>query len=134
MTSEIINHNYIEIHNDCHAAGIVAGIKAKPTPMMVGEAKSPFSNEIDYEKQTYLLDDGACGYAWITIRPGNSKLANAYKKLGLAKPAYGGGVSVWVNEFGQSVERKTAYANAYAIKLRELCPSVTNIYADSRLD
>jgi hypothetical protein len=101
--------------------------------MMVGEGKSIFSNEIDYTKKTYLLDEGACGFAWITIRPGNSKLANAYKKLGLAKSAYGGGVSVWVGEFGQSIDRKSAYANAYAEKLRELTGE-ERIYGESRLD
>lgn len=125
--------NYSEIHNDCHAAGIAAGIKCRPIPMMVGEAKSIFSNEIDYTKQTYLLDEGACGFAWVTIHPGNSKLANAYKKLGLARPAYGGGVQIWVSEFGQSIDRKEAYAYAYAKKLKELTGE-ERIYAGSRLD
>jgi hypothetical protein len=125
--------NYQKIHADCHAAGLNAGVAAKPTPMMVGTAKSIFSNEIDYTKPTYRVDDGPCGFASINIYPGNSKLANAYKKLGLARKAYGGGVSVSVHEFGQSYERKMAYASAYAAKLSELT-GVDRIYADGRLD
>jgi hypothetical protein len=37
------------------------------------------------------------------------------------------------NEFGQSVDRKYAYAQAYAAKLRELT-GVERIYPGSRLD
>jgi hypothetical protein len=125
--------NYSQIHNECHAAGMAAGINCRPMPMLVGEGTSLFSNEIDYNRPTYFVESGACGFAWVTIYPGNSKLANAYKKLGLARKAYGGGVQVWVSEFGQSVERKEAYAVAYARKLQELTGE-TRIYPGSRLD
>jgi len=125
--------NYSEIHNECHAAGMVAGEAVRPIPMVVGEGKSFFSNEIDYTKRTYVLDDGPCGFAWVNIYPGNCKVANQYKKMGLAKPAYGGGVQMWITEFGQSVDRKLAYANAYAAKLRELTGH-ERIYGGSRLD
>lgn len=125
--------NYQTIHNECHEAGMIAGANVRVNPMLVGEATSIFSNEIDYNKPTYILDDGPCGFAWVNIYPGNCKLANQYKKLGLARPAYGGGVQMWVHEFGQSVDRKYAYAQAYAAKLQELT-GVERIYADSRLD
>lgn len=125
--------NYQAIHNECHEAGMIAGANLRTTPMLVGEATSVFSNEIDYSKPTYVVDDGPCGFAWVTIYPGNCRLANQYKKLGLAKPAYGGGVQLWINEFGQSVDRKYAYAQAYAAKLRELT-GVERIYPGSRLD
>ena len=125
--------NYEAIHNECHEAGMIAGANLRTTPMLVGETTSPFGNEIDYTKPTYVVDDGPCGFAWVTIHPGNSKLANQYKKLGLARPHYGGGVSMWINEFGQSVDRKYAYAQAYAAKLRELT-GVERIYPGSRLD
>lgn len=128
-----MNMNYQTIHNECHEAGMIAGANVRVNPMLVGEATSIFSNEIDYNKPTYILDDGPCGFAWVNIYPGNCKLANQYKKLGLARPAYGGGVQMWVHEFGQSVDRKYAYAQAYAAKLQELT-GVERIYADSRLD
>lgn len=125
--------NYQAIHNECHEAGMIAGANVRINPMLVGEATSIFSNEIDYSKPTYVVNDGPCGFAYINIYPGNCKLANQYKKLGLARPAYGGGVQIWVHEFGQSVDRKYAYAQAYAAKLRELT-GVERIYAGSRLD
>jgi len=125
--------NYSLIHEDCHAAGMAAGIKVNPTPMIVGEAKSLLSNEIDHTKKTYYVDEGPCGYAWVNIYPGNSRLANQYKKLGIARASYNGGVEYWVSEFGQGVDRKEAYALAYAAKLRELTGE-ERIYAGSRLD
>jgi len=125
--------NYSLIHEDCHAAGLAAGIKAETNAMIVGSPKSLLDNEIDYTKKTYLLDEGPCGYAWVTIRPGNSKLANAYKKLGLAKKAWNGGVDFWVSEFGQGVQRKEAYARAYAAKLQELTGH-DRVTVGSRLD
>lgn len=125
--------NYQAIHNECHEAGMIAGANVKANPIVVGESTTPFGNDIDYTKPTYTIDDGPCGFAWINIYPGNCKLANAYKKLGLARPAYGGGVQVWVHEFNQSHDRKYAYAQAYAIKLRELT-GVERIYSNSRLD
>lgn len=125
--------NYQAIHNECHEAGMIAGANFRTTPMLVGEATSIFSNEIDYSKPTFVVDDGPCGFAWVNIYPGNCRLANQYKKLGLAKPAYGGGVQIWISEFGQSADRKYAYAQAYAAKLRELT-SVERIYPGSRLD
>ena len=128
-----MNMNYQAIHNECHEAGMIAGANVRTTPMLVGEATSVLSREIDYTKPTYVVDDGPCGFAWVTIYPGNSRLANQYKKLGLARPAYGGGVQTWVSEFGQSADRKYAYAQAYAAKLQELTGE-TRIYAGSRLD
>ena len=125
--------NYEAIHEECHAAGMIAGKAVRSNPMIVGEPTTLFGNEIDYTKRTYVLDDGPCGYAWVNIHPGNCKVANQYKKMGLARPAYGGGVQMWVSEFGQSVDRKTAYANAYADKLRAVTGH-EQIYGGSRLD
>lgn len=63
-----------------------------------------------------------CGFAWITIYPGNCRLANQAKKLlDNASPAYGGGVQIWVRDGGnQSMSRRETYAKAYTKKLREL--------------
>ena len=40
-----------------------------PTPMMVGEPTTPLGNDIDYSKDTWLVNDGVCGFAWINIKP-----------------------------------------------------------------
>lgn len=83
----------------------------------------------------YSEDWGACGFAWVKIRPGTSKLARAAKKYAGASKSYNGGVDIWVSFGGQSVSVKKSYANAYARKLSELTGTGENqIYGQSRLD
>lgn len=56
-----------------------------------------------------------CGFAWVTIKPATSKFARALKASGVARAAYGGGLSVW-NPGGsqtQSMDVKEAGAWAY---------------------
>ena len=114
-----------------HEAGLAAGKAATPTPMVVGTPTTPLSDDIDPTKQTYYVSEGACGFAWVTIRPGNSSLARQARKLGLADSAYGGGVSIWVSDHGQSIDRKARHAAAYATVLRE---HGVNATSNSRLD
>jgi hypothetical protein len=101
---------FSEIVQQAHEAGEKAGIECRPLPMGIADTAG---NLID------IIDDGACGFAWVTIKPANSSFAVWAKKQGLARSAYGGGVMIWVRGFGQSVERKTAYAGAYAKVLRD---------------
>lgn len=81
----------------------------------------------------------ACGFAWIVIRPGNCKFANWLKKEKSASKHYNGGVSLWVSKFGQSHDKKKAYARAFAdtieneLILTQILPNMT-VHAGSRLD
>lgn len=124
--------NFRELYDKAHAAGMAAGAACSPAPMVVGHAASLFGDGIDYNKPTYYVPDGPCGFAWVTVKPGNGRLANWLKKMGLARKAYGGGVSVWVSEFGQSMARKEAYASAFAKVLR--AAGFSRVYAESRMD
>jgi hypothetical protein len=104
------------------AAGREAVANLKVTPMIVGQAKSLFSNEIDYTKPVEVVESGACGFAWISVYPefkGNTRLGKQeravleefeFEQDYCNKAKY----TRWVSEFGQSLERKTAYANAAA--------------------
>ena len=123
--------DYQILYNDARLAGLEAGQKACPTPMIVGQPTTLFGNEIDYSKPTYHVASGVCGFAWVVVRPGNCSFAVWARKAGLAKKDYYGGVSFWVSDFGQSMERKEAYAHAFANRL-----SVAGIkaYAQSRMD
>lgn len=103
-------------------AGLKAGIEAAPVPMHVID---------ELRGQLWRVDDGACGFAWITVKPANSSFAIWAKKNGIMRPAYGGGVDYWVSEFGQSIDRKHAFAVAYAAVLRA---AGINAIAGSRLD
>jgi hypothetical protein len=104
------------------AEGIRAGADCMPIPMNVID---------ELRGQLWRVDDGACGFAWVTVKPANCAFANWAKKAGYMRPAYGGGVQYWVSEFGQSVERKSAFAGAFA---RVLCEAGINAFAGSRLD
>ena len=104
-----------------HAKGIEAGRNCKPIPMMVCTSTG---------EPIELLDEGACGFAWVAFA-GNTAWGRWAKKAGIARSHYPSGLCVWVSEFGQSVDRKEAYAAAYAQTLRN---AGIEAHAGSRLD
>lgn len=111
---------YQEIIEEAYKAGIEAGKNARPIPMYVIEQGIPIDR----------IDDGACGFAWVAF-PGNTSFGKWAKKQGLARSHYPSGLCVWVSEFGQSVDRKEAFAGAYAKVLKD---NGIDAYAGSRLD
>jgi hypothetical protein len=111
---------YQEIIDHAYKAGIEAGKNARPIPMYVIDQGIPIDR----------IDDGACGFAWINFA-GNTGFGKWAKKQGIARSHYPSGLCVWVSEFGQSVDRKEAFAGAYARVLKE---NGIDAYAGSRLD
>ena len=111
-----------DVFEKAHEAGMRAVEELIVRPMIVQDGS-----------REYFVADGACGFAWVTIRPGNSKLARAAKQYAGARAAYGGGVQIRISAFNQSIAKKEAYAGAYAAALRGLTGE-TRIYAESRLD
>lgn len=113
-------------------AGRAAAEKCHPTPMLVGSPSTPLGNDIDFSQPTYLVNDGACGFAWVIVRPGNSTFANWLKKQGHARPdSYYGGVNIWIGDYHQSMALKEAHARAMAEVFREAGVSA---YSSSRMD
>lgn len=105
------------------AKGLAAGYGAIPDPMVVTEGSGG---------KSWFVRDGVCGFAWVTVRPGTSSFARWLVKTGQGRKAYGGGVDIWVSGFGQSMQRKEAYAYAMAkVITDELGVSA---YAGSRMD
>jgi hypothetical protein len=80
--------------------------------------------------QSWYVSEGCCGFAWIEFK-GTTPWARWAKKAGKARKNYPTGYSIWVSEFGQSVDRKEAYAKAFAKVLKE---HGVEAYANSRLD
>jgi len=115
------NAGFAALVSVAHAAGIRAGRECRPIPMIVSTASG-----IEIE----CVDDGACGFAWIEFA-GNTAFGRWAKKEGIAGNHYPSGLCIWVHEFGQSVDRKAAYAGAYAQVLRN---SGIDAFANSRLD
>jgi len=101
------------IYDGAHAAGMAAGNASQPIPMIVQQHARVADDTSPVTKQWYV-GDGACGFAWVTIRPGNCSFAKWLREKGLARAHDGGGVSVWVSYFNQSICRKEAYADAFA--------------------
>lgn len=112
------------------AAGKLAAEDAVPTPMVVGSETQPFSGFLDYSKPTYYVSEGLCGFAWVNFK-GNTAFGRWAKRTGRATKSYGGGLQVWVSGFGQSVTRKSAYAQAFATVLTE---AGITAFSGSRLD
>ena len=121
-----------EVYREAYSAGLKAGYEVQVTPMIVGEETSPFSNVIDKTKPTYFVEGGVCGFAWVNISPARGKFVQWLKenKKG-GKNSYSGGYDIWINEFGQSLTRKEAFAQAFAKVLRDYG---VDAYAQSRID
>ena len=120
------------IYSEAHSKGIAAGKACSPTPMIVGQPTTPLGDDIDYSKDTWLVNDGVCGFAWINIKPARGGFVKFLKdnKIG-RKDSYYGGWTIWVSQFGQSVTRKENYARAFA---KVLGDNGITAYNMSRLD
>ena len=114
-----------------HLMGMDAGRRVGVTPMVVGTPTELFGNEIDWDKSTYHVSDGVCGFAGVVIKPARGKFVSYLKSLGMGYKHYYGGWYVSVREFGQSMTRKEAYAEAFAKVLTE---EGMRCYVDSRMD
>ena len=133
MTTLVIKKASVdEVYREAYAAGLKAGNEVQVTPMVVGTETSPFSNIIDETKQTYFVEGGVCGFAWVKIRPARGKFVQFLKDKEIgSKDNYEGGYTIWCHEFGQSLTRKEAFVQAFAKVLREYG---IDAYGQSRID
>ena len=125
--------NYERILAEAHEAGMAAGSAKVATPMTLVQSDL-FDNPIG---KTYYVPEGPCGFAWVvTHEHGNGKFVKYLKSISDGptvgnKYYYGGYYVKWVREFGQSIEKKEAYADAYAAILKDYG---IKAYSGSRLD
>lgn len=121
------------LYTQAHEAGAVAAEASRPTPMVVQQRANPLDDSSPVVHTYAPVEGGVCGFAWINVRPGNSSFAKWLVASGKArKDSYAGGVSIWVHGYGQSMERKSAYADAFAKVLRT--NGFDKAYAGSRID
>lgn len=118
------------LYAKAHEAGHAAAVAVNPVPMVVGEADG-LSNRFKPGGQQWFVSEGVCGFAWIVVRPGNSSFARWLKKEKKASKDYYGGVSLWIRDYNQSMQRKEAYAHAFAGVLKA---AGIEAYGQSRLD
>lgn len=117
------------IYVEAYEAGLKAGNEVGVPKFVVGDAIG-LSNEIDYSKPTFIMD-GLCGFAWATISPARGAFVNYLKSRQVGSKGYYGGYEIWVREFGQSVDRKAAFAGAFRDVLQKYGISAS---VGSRLD
>ncbi len=115
---------------DAKAAGMAAVAKTVVPAMVVSQHASPLDDASPVTHQ-WVVPDGVCGFAWVTLRPGTSKAARFAKKFLGARTAYGGGMQLWVSDFNQSMTKKEAFAEAFAKVLRD---GGVEAFAGSRMD
>ena len=107
---------------EAHKAGMEAGNTVAVTPMVVNTHESPPVLGPTPIIARSIVSDGVCGFAWVTVRPGNCSFAKWLVEQKLARPSgYSGGtgVKIWVHEFNQSLTRKEAFATAFSAVLNK---------------
>ena len=106
--------NYNELYLKAHTAGVAAGSNHRPVPMVVVEHTNLLDDSSPVKRAYPPVTGGVCGFAWINVKPGTSTFARWLKIEGIGKAdSYYGGITIWVSLFGQSYEKKMAYAEAF---------------------
>lgn len=115
------NKAWTSLHNEAHEAGMKASEIHKPAPMGVTDGKN-----------TYVIDGGVCGFAWVKVVPGGCSFARwAKKNIERASKGYPNGLQIWCPLSTQSMTTKEAYCDAYAKVLESRS---VKAYSQSRLD
>lgn len=122
--------DFAAIYAEAHQAGMNAGNNHNPTPMTVCQRANPLDDNSQITKVYAPVMSGVCGFAWISFK-GNTAWAKWAKKNADAHTAYGGGLNIWVHQFGQSMECKEKYADAFSQVLNK---HGIKAYAGSRMD
>lgn len=122
--------NEQSIYQQAHYAGNVAVEMATVTPMVVQQRENPLNDNSELVRE-YFVSDGVCGFASVNVKPANSKFAKYLVANGLGRKSFNGGVSMSVRDFNQSLQKKEAYAYAFARVLNEYG---IKAYVDSRMD
>lgn len=73
----------------------------------------------DRTGESWIIPEGPCGFAWVNVKPGNSRFARWLVKTGKAKKADYGGVYIWISDYQQSYTRKKCHADNLARLLRK---------------
>lgn len=123
-----------EIYAEAEKAAKEAYDTARPTPVIFGQAVGLFGADANrMVPGTERLElEGVCGFAWVEVRPTRSPFAKWLRDNDKGRyDSYKRCVTVWVGGASQSMERKEAYAEAFARVLRSHGISASDC---SRLD
>jgi len=132
--SQTEHDRFSDIFDTANRLGFEANQKFSPQPMIVGESKNLFSDEIDYNKPTYFVEDGVCGFASVIIKPANNRFAKWLVQTGKAYKSDMGGIYIWIHQYNQSMQRKEIHADAMAVYFKNMFPELKQCYVQSRMD
>jgi len=118
------------LYDEASAVGYKAGLACTPNPICVVEHENMLDDNSPI-KHSWYVSEGACGFAWVVVKPGTSSFARWLKKNDIGHKHYYGGWAIWISDHGQSIARKDAHARAMSEVFRE---NDINCYADSRMD
>lgn len=131
--------------------GVCAGRTALPEPMDVYTPNSLLDNSRRPNTPVYHVPDGVCGFAWVQMSAVKGTEGQEARKFinwltgtqapcdaWLAPPvrcdkSYGGGHSIWISDHNQSMQRKSAHADALSAYLRENIAGLS-AYTSTRID
>lgn len=116
--------------NRAHEAGTAAGSALSVAPMVVQQHADMMDDKSPVVQQ-WEVEGGPCGFAWVSLFKVLGKKRALAMEKGFSVDHYAGGLRLSVMQFGQSMAKKEAYAEAYAAVLREAGFSA---YAGSRMD
>ena len=119
-----------EIYQQAHEHGNLAVKMAFVTPMVVQQRENPLNDDSKVVRE-YFINDGVCGFANVIVKPANCKFAKYLQAQGLGRKHYYGGLSMSVRDFNQSLQKKEAYAEAFAKVLND---NGITAYVESRMD
>ena len=115
-----------------------AAVKAcRPTPIIVGSPSTPLGNDVDPTQQTWFVEGGVCGFAWVVIRPARGTIVAELKKRKIGGAHYGGGYSFSSWQLAPSIRQDQSYERAVAAArgaVEVLKKYGVNAYVDARID
>jgi len=126
------DQEFKKLYDAADRAGKEAADARVPVPMYVVERENPFDDNSAVKTAYPPVMGGVCGFAWVIVRPANSAFANYLRRIGVGRTdSYQGGLNIWVRDYGQSMEKKEAYAGAFA---NTLYAEGIKAYSYSRMD
>lgn len=112
-----------ELYSQADAAGRAAVANMQVRPMIVTD---------EGNRKQYFVEDGACGFAWVKIRPARGAFVKWLKENRIGRvDSYEGGYMIWVSDYNQSMQKKETYARAFAKVLEQ---NGIKAYGMSRMD
>jgi len=120
---------FVQLWAQAETAGKLAAANVKVKDYLITSVD--FLNKPIANAPQYVMN-GTCGFAWLIIKPANSRFGKWLLAGGLGrKSSYEGGVRVSIYQYGQCMEQKEAHAHAMSAVI---AAAGLRCYADSRMD